>query len=258
MRMERACQSSKYSAPRKDKSRSIDLDRPTINVLAAATPGKLGDMVPESAWYQGFMSRLLFIYGVKVTTERDMFAKRKQGAVLTLLAPLREWFHELLGEFEWDEDARLRMNAWINGGKKPEPQYGRLRLYNGRRDTHVAKLAMISAVSAGRGLCVSLADVDRALSWLLEAEGVMPDVFAAMAQKSDVQLIEDLAHHVRQEYINQPRQGRKAVHERELYAFMESKVASERISKVIEAASKSGRIRQGNFNWEWLPGTSDE
>lgn len=247
-----------YNAPRRT-SKSVKIDRPTINVLGAATPDKLGDFIPETAWGQGFTSRLIFVYGVKLTSHsRDIFAKRYETDVSWLKAQLLQIYKEVHGEFEWQEDARLAMNAWYNEGMPPVPTYGRLRHYSGRRDSHVLKLAMVSAISAGHDCNIYLSDFERARTWLLEAEAVMPDIFRAMAQKSDQQLMEDLEDKVRRDYYTQSRDRRQPIPEEVIFSFLEGRVPSERIRSLFELAQNTGRIRPGGMPGTWIPETKEK
>lgn len=241
-----------YSAPRRT-SKSVIIQKPCINILAAATPDFLYDLLPESAWGQGFTSRLLFIYGAHIDKERDIFNKRKELHFGSLLAKLVEIFNELQGEFEWSPDAQREMNLWYNSGRKPVPNYGRLVHYLGRRDTHCLKLTMISSVSAEHGLLITKSDFERALHWLLEAEKTMPDVFRAMVQKSDKQLLDDLHWHAYTKYASIARDKRKPITEGEMFVFLEDRATSDKIPRLIESAVKSGRFRRGKYPDEYVP-----
>ncbi len=242
-----------YTSPRRT-SKSLNIQKPTINVLAAATPDFLFDLLPEVAWGQGFTSRLLFIYGEAVQDkERNIFAKRSAGAFNELTKYMKEIF-KLQGEFEWDEDAKDAMNSWYNSGMMPKPTYSKLQHYNSRRMPHTLKLSMISSVSAGNFPFVKLSDFNRAKSWLLSAEERMPDVFRAMVQKSDLQLLVDMHHHVYALWSRVARDLRKPIPEKEIWSYFEQRAVSERIPKLIESAIKTGRLKPGKYPGEYIPG----
>jgi hypothetical protein len=162
-------------------------------------------------------------------------------------------FYELEGEIRWEDTAMQAANAWINSGMAPEPTYSRLIHYNTRRDMHVLKLAMISSISAQRNMRVEASDVDRAKSWLLDAEKFMPDVFRAMGQKSDVQVLVDLHEYVYALYAKVVKKDRKPIPDEELCRFLENKVPSDKIRKVIEMAEATGRIKRGVYPGTWIP-----
>lgn len=246
-----------YTAPRRT-TKSLSIDKPTINILAAITPDFLNDIMPETAWGQGFTSRLLFIYGVRLSIkDRNFFAKRTESNMEKLITRLTEAFTDLSGEFEWDLDAATAMNAWINSGMEPVPSYGRLTHYVGRRDAHIAKLAMLSSVSAQNGMAIKLTDYERAKAWLLAAEAVMPDVFRAMAQKSDAQLIQDMHWHLYTQWSRVARDKRKPIHIEEMWKFLRDRVPSERIPRVIETAIRSGYFVRAPYPDEYIPQSRD-
>ena len=241
-----------YTAPRSTTT-SIDLQKPTMNMLIGATPDALAETIHEVAWGQGFTSRLTFIYGAKPpNTGRNLFAKRKALNMGELVPPLQSMF-ELQGEFEWDADAQLAMNTWVESGMEPRPEYGRLKHYVERREAHTLKLAMISAISAGHTLTVTLSDFERAKLWLLEAEKSMPDVFRAMGQKSDAQLIRDLHYALYTEWAKAVPSERKPIHESFIFEFLKPLVPSERIKHIIEVAERSRVMRKGAYPDEWIP-----
>lgn len=242
-----------YTAPRR-VSKSVSINKPTVNILAAVTPDFIGDLIPETAWGQGFTSRLLFIYGTRVPMNgRDAFAKREDINASRLVACLKTIFEDLEGEFNWDEDARSEFNTWVNAGMDPIPNYGRLVHYIGRRDVHLLKLSMISAVSANQRLCVKRSDYERAKRWLLDAEARMPDVFRAMSQKSDAQLIKDLHFHVYSLWARVALEKRKPVPIGEMWKFLEEKAPTERVPRIIEAAIRSGWFVRGTYPDEYIP-----
>lgn len=236
---------------------SVNIDKPTVNILAAVTPDYLGDLLPEVAWGQGFTSRMIFIYDhLDADTDIDVFKQAVNVGTTSLRPELNEFF-ELSGEFIWAENARVELNAWVNAGAPPKPTHGRLKQYNTRRTIHVLKLSMISAVSAGRDLYVTLEDFERALEWLLDAETVMPDVFRAMGQKSDNQLIEDLQYHIYTVYSGMLRDGRKPIPVAEVWKFLGPRIESHRIDSIIKLAVQSGRLVKDKYDDAYTPGPLD-
>jgi hypothetical protein len=242
-----------FDAPRR-VSKSINVEAPTVNILAAATPDAIGDIIPESAWGQGFTSRLVFIYGTAPEQTRHIFKKRKNVDVSSLEIGLKEMYDELHGEVEWEPPAQTAMETWFNIEKMaPVPTYGRLVNYKGRRDVHIMKLAMISAAAGGHGQIVTEFDFRRAQKWLFEAEETMPDVFRAMAQKSDTQLLQDAHHTIYVKYNNIDEKQRKPISDRELWKVFEDKCPHDKISSLITAMEKTGRIRRSLLPGEWIP-----
>lgn len=244
-----------FDMPRRT-SKNTFLEAPTLNILGGVTPAALGDIIPESAWGQGFTSRVIFVYGVRPEYHREMFRKVGQKHNFgTLEARLLVYYNEYHGEIEWEPEAQEAFGHWYNDEKMaPVPTYARLFNYTARRDTQVTKLSMISAVSAGRFPYVTLADFIRGRTWLLEAEKTMPDIFRAMSQKSDEQIIQDLYNWMYGKYMGMDRDKRVAIKEQELWRFMENKAASDKIPKIIQAAERMGYIRRGPGFGTWVPG----
>ena len=244
-----------WSAPRRT-SKDLLLEAPTLNILGAITPAALGDIIPDTAWGQGFTSRIVFVYGVAPAhLVRQMFVKRKDDRLVFIKARLEEIFKTHHGEFIWEEPAQKAIEHWYNVLKgAPLPTYGKLVNYNGRRDTHLMKLAMISSVSGERFPYVTLNDFERACSWLFEAEKEMPNIFRAMIQRSDSGLIQDLAHWMYTEYSKVDIEKRKPLTEKELWIFMENKSTTDKIPKLIQAAERMGYIKRGPGFGMWLPG----
>jgi hypothetical protein len=220
------------------------INAPTMTMITAVTPDTLGDTLPEPAWGSGFTARLLLIYASE-KPDVDFFEEHdedNQDMYRRLAPPLNDIFH-LSGKFEWTDEAKNELRNWKQGGFQPVPEHSRLRHYLTRRETHVAKLAMISAVSSKRKLVVDENDAKRAIQWLIKAEARMPDIFRSMGQKSDTQLIKDLHFHIYQLWASVERSKRVPVNEKEFYKFLSERVPSERIEKILEMAVRTGAFK---------------
>lgn len=247
-----------YTSPRRT-SKTVNIEAPTVNILAAATPAALSKF-PESAWGEGFCSRVIFVYGTQNHSYRDVFKKREATNNDELRRQLREFYNDLHGEFEWEEPAREAFNNWLNIDRcAPVPSHPRLVYYNTRREVFILKLSMISAVSAGHGMTITLDDFCRAQSWLFEEEKSMPDVFRALTQKSDKQLYDEVHHFVYVKYSSVGLSEREPVDEIEVRRFLEDKATSERIPIIIDTMIKNGRLRNvgGGFGRRFVPNTMD-
>jgi hypothetical protein len=246
----------KYTAPRQT-SDDVDIERPTLNILAGTTPDALNDIMPENAWGQGFCSRILFIYGAPVKKYRNIFKKKDNLDTTELEKDLAIWFKDLHGPFIWDQDAMDAWDQWFNVNEMaPVPNYQRLANYVGRRDVFPLKLAMISAVSAGHGNQVMLSDWKRGLGWLLEAEKTMPDVFRAMGQKSDNQLLIDMHHFV---WILWKNENERIILPGEIYSFFSKRAPVERIPHLLKTAEQRGFLLGAGFGSKegYKPNTPD-
>lgn len=232
-----------FDAPRRT-SKSLAIENPTINILAASTPATLGRL-PDVVWGEGLTSRILFIFSPPVDNYRDMFNKGQKINLEQFGKRLDTFYHEIIGDFIWEDPAQNAIRHWFNVEKlAPVPEYGRLSHYKGRRNEHTMKLAMISSVSAGHFPYVTLSDFERGKTWLLDAETRMPDVFRAMVLKSDIELARDCHYYLYVTYSKLDRKGRGPLPESEAYKFLENKATSDRIPGVLTMMEKVGRIRR--------------
>src|SRR5262249_39802036 len=102
-----------------------------------------------------------------------------------------------------------------------------------------AKLSMISAISRTADLVIELDDVKRAISWLLEAESHMPDIFRAMQGKSDAAVIDELHYHLMELWV---RGGKKPIPASSLFHFLSTRVPADKIPRVLQIAEVSNVI----------------
>jgi hypothetical protein len=116
---------------------------------------------------------------------------------------------------------------------------------------------MISAVSRSRELHVTVDDFERAKDWLLAAEQTMPDIFRAMGQKSDSQILNDMHFHLYRLWSSVALDKRKPLTAKDVYSFLHTRTPSEKIPRLIEVAEKTGYIRRGTYPDEWIPNTLD-
>jgi hypothetical protein len=244
-----------FSAPRSLSNRggSVLIERPTVNILGGATPSYLGSVFPEAAWSDGFTSRLIFIYGAEIhDPTTDWFEKRQWLTRDNLKHDLNKIFC-LAGEFLWQPDAMKALNEWFSQKLPPVPSHPRLYHYRGRRGPHVLKLSMISAVSYHQSLTVTLGDFLRAKQWLLDAETTMPDVFRAMKQKSDEQVIKEAYQCVYSMFSSVVREKRQPINESVLWEFLQERTTSDKIKGIIEAMERSDLIRRGVKPGTFIP-----
>jgi hypothetical protein len=218
--------------------KALELPRPNINILAGTQPGFLGSLLPPEAWQQGFTSRLLMVYapGAPAT---DMFAETDDRSQLFAeLAKGLSTRGKLVGQFRITEGAKEVMRLWQSAGMKPVPEHERLEHYRSRRAMHVLKLAMVAAASARGELEILDEDMERAKSWLLAAEHVMPDIFRDMTDKSDSLVLGELHRFAWELWVKSSAKAeqRKAIHRSMLMRFLALKVPADKALRVLEMA----------------------
>lgn len=85
----------------------------------------------------------------------------------------------------------------------------------------------------------------------------MPDVFRAMHQKSDKQILTDAHQWLYDKWFAIKVEERKPIKERELALWFEDKIPSDKITGFIAAMERTGRMRKG-IPGEWIPNTFDK
>jgi len=248
----------KYTAPRASTT-DVEIEKPTLNILGAVTHDFIGELFPDLAWGQGFTSRIIFVYGIKhAPANPNRFARPKMNYTKALNTDLAK-VSELGGEFIWTDDAQDAFQAWASVGMPPIPTYERLKYYLERREVHFWKLSMISAVSRTGKLTVETEDVERAKQWLIDAELTMPDVFRAIAQKSNYQLIRDLHQHFYAIYTSLVEKKRQPIPEENIKDWLAKRVTSNQVQNIFDTAVDAGYLSKSPvYSAHWIPRRMDQ
>ena len=186
---------SYYSQRRRVGDINIKIERPQLNMLCGTTPANLLKFVPESAWEQGFTSRLILIYSDKRPLV-DVFNTPKRDMPKEMIHDLTS-ISNLYGEFDWTDEFQEYANKWRSIDLEPIPTHPRLKHYLTRRFSHMLKLAIISSVDRKNELMLDLTDFNRAMAWLVEAENRMPEIFAAVGGGADAKALDEMQHQVK-------------------------------------------------------------
>lgn len=213
----------------------IKIPRPQLNILAGATPSTLMRYMPDSAWDQGFTSRLIMIYSAEKNTLDD-FDEHVNELPADMRTDIQSIF-QLYGEFKVDPSFREAVNKWRDpkgNNENPKPTHPKLVHYNTRRRAHLYKLAIISAVDRGSHYLLDRHDFDVARGWLEEAEVFMPDVFAAGALSVDGRVMDEI-----EEFV--ARQD-KPVTEHRILRFASDKLPAYSIVGVLRIMVASQRL----------------
>lgn len=240
-----------YTQERRSLQEAVNIINPQMTILAGTQPGFLASLLPEEAWSMGTTSRLLMIYST-TSPKIDLWAARvslKEDPRYRALTQRLAAISRLYGEFTWDAGARRASTQWYTTGCEPVPQHSRLQHYVTRRLLYVFKLSMISSIMRGTDLIVTEADFIRGRDWLLWAEQLMPDIFRDMAGRSDNQVLQELHYHLWTIYAKQP----KPIHESKLFAFLSTKVPSEKIQKIMEIAERANIVSRQAGHPYYIP-----
>jgi len=229
----------------------ISIKNPSLNILAGTQPGYLASLLPEEAWHMGWTSRLLMIYAPE-GPRTDWFDTRRANVELfTRLAKALADRGKLVGPFAISDDAKQVLRAWASAGMPPVPEHTRLTHYRARRGAFVLKLSMLAAISRSCALHVTRADVERAKSWLLSAETLMPDIFRDMMQKSDSVLMNECHRFALNAWQNSsPRDVTKRlpIHKSQLLRFLLLRCPHNAAEKILDVMVQADWIAQDHNN----------
>lgn len=236
--------------------KELNIDKPLINILAGYQPALMATIFPEEAWASGLSRRLIMIYSSEAPF-RDLFyyPEVPEGLYSSLTYKLG-LMSQMLGQLKWTQEAADCVAGWDrsggdNRGGPPVPSHSKLAYYNRTRTHTICKLCIVSAVARTGHMVIELADAQRALAWLLEAETVMPDIFREMVGKSDFQVVEELHYFLQSTWA---KAKQKPVHSNLLYQFLGYRLPSEKVSRVLLLAEQMNTIaRVAGTEDLWVP-----
>ena len=126
-------------------SRSVNIYQPTINILAGNTHAGFAEAFPPQAIGQGFLSRLILVYG-ESTSKKIAFPERPdellKTSIINTLETIRADVH---GEATMTSQARNMLEVIYRTFEGLED--ARFKHYSTRRFTHLLKLCLLTAAS---------------------------------------------------------------------------------------------------------------
>lgn len=215
---------------------------PQLNILAGTQPQYLSHLLPEVAWGQGFTSRTILIYSGD-NIRGSLFDERDRPDPARLILDLKH-IGSAYGQVRWDADAAAAVEAWHATGGEPIPTHAKLQNYNPRRTLHLLKLSIVSACSRTNDLVVRLEDYQRALDWLTEAEGFMPDIFKAMSGGGDSAIIDDTWHYLWSMWAV----SKKPISEAHIMAFIADRAPAHTVPRVLDLLVKTGKLKMEMYD----------
>lgn len=223
-----------YAQSRRGKDIKIKIDHPQVNLISGTTPSNLVGLMPESAWDQGFTSRVILVHSDERIVGDD-FAGTSRSLDGDLTHDIK-MIGALNGEFKVTEDYRNAVNDWRALGEPPVVNHPKLLHYKTRRRVHLYKLSMVSCADRSDVLLLTKDDFNRAMGWLLEAEQTMPGIFEASSGGTDARAVDEIHHYI---LIADKGDG---VPEHQIINFARTRIPMHSILRVIEIMTASGQI----------------
>jgi hypothetical protein len=224
-----------YGQTRRGNDLNIKIKSPQLNIICGTTPSNLMKYMPETAWEQGFTSRVIMLFSDERTIGDDFEERDDPGLNPDLIHDLNA-ISGLVGRFEVTAEYRNAVNNWRQAGEPDVPSHPKLIHYATRRRVHLYKLSMVSAIDRSDVLLLTVDDFNRALGWLLEAEATMPDIFKAGAGNADARAMDEIYHYVLTLGARGP------VPERKIINFAREHIPLHSIERVVAVMERSGMI----------------
>lgn len=160
-----------------------------LTLVGGTAPDWIQSMLPQEAIGGGFTSRIIFIVEEKKRkTIAEYVPSKEEEELEIILARDLERIHQLVGEVKFTEEAKekyvewyLQQDADLSAGK-PAIADPRFAGYCERRATHLQKLSILCSASRGDDLLITVADFDRALRYLVDAEVYMSKTFGGLGK----------------------------------------------------------------------------
>lgn len=229
---------------------NIKLPRPQLNMIAATQPTTLHNIVPDSAWHTGFISRVLMIYSGD-PNETNLFEEQPDDTETynRLVADLQS-IGKLAGQVHCEPEMVEAFVSWHLVNKcEPVPKHPKLINYATRRKTHLLKLCMSMSAATRNDLVITLENYQQAIHYLLEAESKLNGMFKSMTFGGDHGIIESCLHFVSEQYV----QSKKPVPERWVIQLLSrSTPDSYRIRHLLDTMISGGYFKVRGSN---IPGS---
>lgn len=220
-----------YAESRRTGNTNVNIPNTQLNMLSATTPAQLMNLLPEGAWEQGFMSRVLLVYsGESMFT--DLFAELdKDDKLMTAMRSDLKDIYKMYGEMKVDLETQQALNDWGRAGGPPIPDHPKLVTYRQRRIAHLLKLCVVSAAACNSDRMITIENFAEALDWLVELEGHMPDIFKSLKVGGDARAVEECYHYVYQKYH---KLAKKPVPEHMVVAFLQERVPAHSVDRILD------------------------
>lgn len=220
-----------YDQERRYKSTPLIIPHPQVSILGGIQPAYLAATIPNEAWGQGFMSRVIMVHSDEPSHVDDLFGETELDPKLRARLVLQlSKLSKVYGQITWTDDAKMALNTWHRKGYAPVPTAHRLAGYNQRRVVQVQKLSMIASAARGDATVVRIDDFAQALQWLLDCEEEMPKIFMEMAGRSDIDVIRDMHFWAWKKYSA----DKQAIHKALYMGFLGTRVSSYQAEKIFQ------------------------
>lgn len=177
------------------KTGKVSLKDPLINLIAGTTPTSLSLSMPPAAGGQGFLSRIILVYGARKYKLVPRPTEPDPDRVQAVRNGFNRAYLEVSGEFSETKDAREYSESLYDIPLGiDDPRFG---YYHERRYTHLIKLAMVLAGLRGDTTIVK-DDYLEAHRLLKATEVGMPDALGQFGMNPLAALKQSMLDYIRE------------------------------------------------------------
>lgn len=221
----------RYSERKRVSKLDYAIERPVVNMIACTTPSWLGTTLPEGAWEQGLMSRVVMVFTGTAGKPPLFGGEAADKKMFELLVQDLKQINTIYGEMKFTREAAEALVLWYEQDGPPRPEHPKLESYNIRRPAKLLKLCQVACAAVSPKPVITIEHYQTALMWLLDAEAHMPDVFKAMTHGGTEQIAKELWFFC---YNYLVKNNKKPVPEALVYEFLSRRLPPQTVKPLIE------------------------
>ena len=224
-----------------------------FHVLGATTPDWLGDSIPQSVFNQGFVGRVVFVYGKKprhrIATPRvDAKLDKVRQEILNRLYNLSF----LEGEMKWDPEAEALYEDWYQTRTEPTNMTAQQSGFFGREHEHVLKLAMCLSLSESEELILRPRHFTRAVEEFGQIYNDLPTLFADVIFNSELPHVKKIEAYLSHEGELQRWQINRHMYKKATVDQIDEALAGMASAGIIERKEIAQKNTRAKIVYKWI------
>lgn len=215
------------------KNSQMTLNDPLLTILGGSTPTNIASALPVEAVGQGFMSRIILVYGREKYKRIPRPTKLSEALEQQIDQAYSTAFHEMDGEFKETDGARKALDDLYDVPLKIEDH--RFVYYAERRHTHLIKLGMCMAAARG-SMEINQDDVLEADIILRTTESFMPEALGEYGMSP--------LSRAKQHLVDFLRASKEPITAGVLYSFLHKDIRQADFKQVLADLINAGKVMQ--------------
>lgn len=170
------------------------LFNPYVTLCACSVPEWLTDQVKSKQFSEGYGRRTILVCHEGIVRRKPFMSPESIAARIRCVSRLRE-IHTLAGEVTLTPEADSFFWKWYQSQKDPDDLF--LRNWYSTRHMNLLKVAMLTSVSEGNSLLVTLSHIELALELLKEVEKNLPMITSRMGRNEAMDSVVQMMNLIR-------------------------------------------------------------